>query len=535
MQAQSQQRSIVYAADPHDLSVTIYRDPDRDEYGELEEDDPGGFAMISETRMVTLPAGESTIRFDGVAEGMVGVSAIVTGLPGGTIEKNRNAELLSPAALVNGTLGNRVMITRTNPATGETVSENAIVRTRADGGLVLQNGDGFEAVRCAGVPETLGFDRVPDGLSAKPVFSIDTRDESGGTYQVTLTYLSWGFDWQANYVATLSEEGGSVEFDMGVLSWLTVLNDNGQSFDNAQLLVVAGTLNVVSDYEDLADPPTGEALSLTCYPIGSTAAGSPIVYPAEPWGSGQNALPTPQAFDSNIITVRAQRRGNSVQDVSAAVEALSSEVLEAREEQLGDLKLYRVPERVTVSAQGIKQVAFLNRNNVEAGFFYELNCSAGLIRRRNSSTNPSPTDIYLHTENDEEHGLGVALPQGPFILFEHGRLGPMLVGQNALRDYAMGQEVELQVGQSQHVFGRCAPRSEKNFDERYDNWNRIEADLTNSNDHDVLVRVDLGRSGDWDIRWSYGETEIKDGRIIAELILPARADWQLQWDVRHPS
>src|SRR5688500_6638244 len=166
---------------------------------------PRGFAMITETRTVTLPPGQSTIRFEGVAEGMVAVSAIVTGLPGGTIEKNRNADLLSPAALVDGTLGNRVTITRTNPATGEAVSEDAVVRTRADGGLVLQTGAGFEAVRCAGLPETLGFVHVPAGLSAQPVFSVDTRDPAGGTYTVELTYLAWGFDWQANYVAPLDE------------------------------------------------------------------------------------------------------------------------------------------------------------------------------------------------------------------------------------------------------------------------------------------------------------------------------------------
>ena len=187
-------REVIDAAPPSDIAVTIYRDPDRDVDEPLEADYPQGLAMISETRRVTLPKGESTIRFEGVAEGMIGVSAIVTGLPGGTIEKNRNAQLLSPAALVDGTLGNRVTITRMNPATGAQVSERAVVRTRADGGLVLQTGEGFEAVQCSGLPETLTYDRVPDGLSASPVFSVDTRSPEGGTYDVTLTYLAWGFD-----------------------------------------------------------------------------------------------------------------------------------------------------------------------------------------------------------------------------------------------------------------------------------------------------------------------------------------------------
>ena len=191
-------REAVQASAPGNVSVTIYRDPDRGEGEAIRAGWPRGFAMISETRSVTLPPGESTIRFEGVAEGMVAVSAIVTGLPGGTIEKNRNADLLSPASLVDGTLGNRVTVTRTNPATGQAVSQNAVVRTRADGGLVLQTEAGFEAVRCSGLPEKLTFDSVPAGLSAQPVFSIDTRDASGGTYSIVLTYLAWGFDWQAH-------------------------------------------------------------------------------------------------------------------------------------------------------------------------------------------------------------------------------------------------------------------------------------------------------------------------------------------------
>ena len=120
--AGAQSRTPVEASNPSALAVTVYRDPTRGESEAMDPDWPEGFAMISETRTVTLPRGESTVRFEGVAEGMVAVSAIVTGLPGGTIEKNRNAELLSPAALVNGALGNRVTITRTNPATGQAAS-----------------------------------------------------------------------------------------------------------------------------------------------------------------------------------------------------------------------------------------------------------------------------------------------------------------------------------------------------------------------------------------------------------------------------
>ena len=353
-QDRTPQRQIVEASAPQSTAITMYRDPNRSTDQQMNRNRPRGFAMISETRQVTLPQGRSTIRFEGVAEGMVAVSAIVTGLPGGTIEKNRNADLLSPAALVDGTLGNRILVTRTNPATGEEVSEGAVIRTRADGGLVLQTAAGFEAVRCAGLPERLEFDAVPDGLSAKPVFTIDTASEVGGTYIVTLSYLAWAFVWEANYVVTIVEGGASDDVRFDLVSWLTLLNDNGQSFADVELMAVAGRLNVTSDYRRLADPPTARPLRLTCYPLGSTAAGSPVRLPVPP--------PPPPAMmrsDEIVVTGISASLGEALSRVPGV------RINRASEENLGDLKLYRVPEHVTVAAQSLKQIAFLRGEDVE--------------------------------------------------------------------------------------------------------------------------------------------------------------------------
>ncbi len=511
-------RTVVDASEPSNVSVTVYRDPSG---GEINRDWPEGFAMISETRQVTLPAGESTIRFDGVSEGMVGVSAIVTGLPGGTIEKNRNAELLSPAALVNGALGNRVTITRTNPATGLEVSESAIVRTRADGGLVLQSGAGFEAVRCAGLPERLTFDSVPDGLSAKPVFSIDTRDASGGNYEVTLTYLSWGFDWQASYVATLSDKPEGEGFAMDWLSWLTVLNNNGQSFDDAELLVVAGTLNIESDFEDLAEPPAASPLRLTCYPIGSTAAGSPILVPPPP----PPPPPAPMMAKQGMITVTASRRTEDVMETPVAV-------MEAGEERLGDLKLYRVPERVDVSAQSLKQVAFLNRQNIEGRFLYENDCDPWSAFDRDRRFLKS--DLLLVTKNEEEKGLGIALPQGEMAIFEPSAFGLQLVGETDLRDYARGQDLELSIGDSAQVTYQCGRTSELDPEDAGKKWSQMALEIRNANPHPVSVRVLLGRPGEYEYRIRGFRTRVKDGYDIFEVTVPANDTLEIEWRTRLP-
>jgi hypothetical protein len=508
-------RDIVDASPPKSLAVTLYRDPSRGVGQSMDREDPQGFAMISETRTVTLPPGESTIRFEGVAEGMVAVTAIVTGLPGGTIEKNRNADLLSPAALVDGTLGNRVRITRTNPANGKEQNESAIVRTRADGGLVLQTAEGFEAVRCSGLPEKLTFDRVLAGLSAQPVFSVDTRDPRGGTYTVTLTYIAWGFDWQAHYVATVDEGRSGPDVRLKLMSWLTLLNDNGQSFPDAELMAVAGRLNVTSDYEDLADPPKAKPLRLVCYPLGHTWTGSPI----------ESLLPPPPPPAAPMaIVVTGQRLERKAFEANSPIATADSNLL-AKLEELGDLKLYRIPEQVTVSAKGLKQVAFLDKNAVRGRLMYQADCQWWSIY-----DDPNAAEMRFETVNDEKHGLGVALPTGGITFFEPSSRGDLFVGEQQVRDYASGQDVEIPLGDSAQVFATCSRIAPGDPSK---GWVRLKTTLTNANPHAVTMRVKLGSPQQWRVR-GFKATRVKDGETVTEIIVPANGRRELSWEVSQP-
>lgn len=510
-------REAVDATAPEKLAVTVYRDPNRGSDEDMDRNWPRGFAMISETRRVTLPPGESTIRFEGVSEGMVAVTAIVTGLPGGTIEKNRNADLLSPGALVDGTLGNRVTITRTNPTTGRETSELAVVRTRADGGLVLQTSSGYEAVRCSGLPERLTFDRVPAGLSAQPVYSIDTSSPQGGNYTVTLTYLSWGFDWQAHYVATLAEGGSADKVRMNLTSWLTLVNDNGQSFPDAELMAVAGKLQVTSDYQALSDPPDGKPLQIMCYPIGSTATGSPV-----PWRGGYPPPPPPPPPPAMMASPMAAYSEDEAIMVTGS--RVSKAAMVAREEDLADLKLYRVPEPVTVSAQGQKQVAFLDRDKVEGKLWHTAYCAPWRV----TEGDPQAAGLLLATVNDAKHGLGVALPAGGTTVFESTSEGELLVGEERLRDYASGQDVEIGMGGSAQVFFTCSALDDAQK-RRTGARVPMKVVVTNANPSAAKLRLMLGGSAA-KIAGLRG-TRIKDGERVYETTVPANGRRELTWTI----
>ena len=199
------------------------------------------------------------------------------------------------------------------------------------------------------------------------------------------------------------------------MSWLTILNDNGQSFPDAELMALAAN-SMSKRFPALADPPTAEPLRLVCYPFGSTAAGSPYAPPPPPPAPPP---PPPMYIDedslSEVVVTGTRLRRDALQSASP--------VMVAGEENLGDLKLYRVPEPVTVAAKGQKQVAFLDKQGVTGRFVYVQDCDPYEERDEDLA----PARILFATENTERRGLGAALPNGGLTLYEPTSTGDQLV------------------------------------------------------------------------------------------------------------
>ncbi len=257
-------QTVASSAGPERVSVTVYRDPNRPAARPIDPNWLNGFALISETRRISIPAGDTEIRFEGVAGGILPQSAIVTGLPEDVLEKNHDAYLLSPASLIDRSLGRRVHLRRTSRATGAVREQEAVVRSGADRALVLQTAEGFEALRCSGLPETIVYDGVPAGLPAKPTLSVRTRSSRALTATVTLSYLTSGLDWQANYVANLSPSGDRVD----LFAWLTLANGDETSFVDASTQAVAGRLNREAQP---FRPQRERSYAIQCWPQGTTS------------------------------------------------------------------------------------------------------------------------------------------------------------------------------------------------------------------------------------------------------------------------
>jgi hypothetical protein len=422
------------AADaPSAVAVTVYRAPARGA-GSFDLDSLQGFALVSETRTVHLPAGLTRLRFEGVADGIEAVSAIVTGLPSGVIEKNRDARLLSPAALLEATLGKALTLSRSNRRTGKTEEVPGTLLADADG-VVFKSAQGVEALRCSGLPETFAFEPV-SGLSARPTLSVLVHSDRPLTRSVTLSYLARGFDWGANYTAVLSVDGRTL--DLG--AWVTLANGNGTGFPQAHTQVVAGRVN--RERSEVTPIELGAPILATCWPRGTTSdVGMPPVYqPAPPRARG-------------MLLMEARMAAPAPMALQAMAVAKTQTVMQ---EQLGDLKLYRVPERTTLASRQSKQVRLLDRSGVPVTALYGL--EVGLS---NAGSGWVPAHRLLRTDNTAANHLGLPLPSGSVAVFGVHGGERLLEHEVPLRDLALDEEVELDLGPQPEVQVRATVEQQR--------------------------------------------------------------------------
>lgn len=487
-------QTLVTSDRPENVSVTLYRAPDRSPDSPIDTASAQGFALITETRTVTLPVGPAVIRFEGVAGNIMPESAIVTGLPQDVAEKNLDADLLSPRTLYDRALGRRVMIRRTDKATGRVTEQQATIRSSADGAAVLEVAGGYEALRCSGLPETIVHPSIPDGLSARPTLSIATTASRPVTATVTLSYLAGGFDWQADYVVMLRRGAERADID----AWVTLASSDVTSFVDAKTQLVAGKPNREEepDFGNFG----GGALNLRCWPS-NISYGRYAPPPAPP----PPPPPAPMAMMAEDIVVTAQRRTGAMES-AVAVTVVQGE--------LGDFKLYTVPMPTTVASKAQKQVALATRTGVAVRTVYVSDTDDGL-----EAVHP-----VLRLRNRKADGLGLPLPAGKVLVFQEGRDRPILLGEPSLDDKAVDEEVELDLPATPGV---------SVTDEYLDSSKRIEhSQLTVSNANPWPIAYEA-RFPAGDPRYVVKDkTFLKNGKRVWAVTVPANGTATLRYSTR---
>ncbi len=246
------------------------------------------------------------------------------------------------------------------------------------------------------------------------------------TRTVTLSYLAREFDWAADYIATVSADGKTM--DLG--AWVTLANGNGVGFPSAHTQVVAGRVNRESGEVEPLD--VGGPTLAQCWPRGSTS--DPPQY-----------LQIDRAWPLGAARNRAAAAINPIAMAAAGLAEAMDSAKKVEQEQLGDLKLYRVPDRTTVASRQSKQVRLLDRSSIPIMRVY----GADLAADENATS--APAHLLLRTINDVTHRLGLPLPSGRVAVFAARDGETLLEHESNLRDLAVDEEVEIDMGDSPDV------------------------------------------------------------------------------------
>jgi hypothetical protein len=378
------------AAAPAETALTIYN---------------GGFALVREVRSLDLQQGRQPARIEDVAQTIEADSVSIRSLdrPGSftVLEQNYQYDLISPSAILNKAVGQRISFRRVHPdgrvesLSGELLSAPTAIISQGGGssveaynGMVIRADDGRIILNPTGEIEVSS---IPEGLISKPSLLWLLESRTAGAQRIELSYLAQQINWTSNYVLNLDSEGNK-----GALKgWVTITNNTGASFKDARLKLLAGDVRRARQ---------------------------------APMGVGGGAMRMMEmAADAGF-----------------------------QEESFADYHLYTLQRPATVSNREIKQISLLEAPEAKVqkrlilDFAFRM---GGPVEGEIGSGPVKPTIVY-ELENSEANGLGMPLPQGTFKIFQQDSTGsPQMLGEDSIGHTPRNETVKLKVGQAFDVVG----------------------------------------------------------------------------------
>ena len=341
-------------------------------------------ALVNEQRTLQLDAGENRIAMEGVSAQIrpeTSNLSVMKGEPLLLLEQNFDFDLLTPDAMLNKAVGREIEVIRTHPTTGAESREKAIVLSNNQG-VILKYADRIET----GLEGRFAFTDIPQDLRERPTLSVQVYAKTAGQRDIQLSYLTSGFGWKADYVATLADD----EKTLDLAGWVTLSNQSATRFENVQLQLVAGEVNQVTQ-------------QMTSH--------APMMLKAAADMSPEAPLQEESLFEYHLYTLDRLTTLNNNQT-----------------KQVSLLSAYQVPVK--------KQYLFEGSGRQ---YFFE----------RYTHTDNIKAKTYLHFENKKEQQLGMPLPKGVVRVYKQDSRGQALfVGEDRIAHIAKNEKFKVYLGEA---------------------------------------------------------------------------------------
>jgi hypothetical protein len=439
-------------ADRKKVSITVYN---------------GNFALVREVRdLPDLGRGKVSLELRDVAATIQPETVAIQSLAGAgalsVLEQNYRYDLLTPQTLLEKFVGRKMRLYRYHERTGKEEVVDAKLLSNAGEPVYEINGE-----LTFGYPGRLAFGELPPNLIAKPtlVWLVDSQQPK---QSLEVTYIAREMNWHADYVLLLD----AAEKRAGLTGWVTLANQSGASYADAELKLVAGDVNRVSDM--------------------------------------------PQ---------KAMRR--EAKEEAAAAPAF-------RQENLFEYHLYTLERPTTVLHNEQKQVTLLDAPRVGVDKKLILTSQAYYYQGQYGGNKfTQKVGVYLDLQNSQANGLGMPLPKGTVRVYKADKSGSrQFVGEDAIDHTPRDEKLHVKLGEAFDVvaerkqlewraLGSCGSESD---------W---EIELRNHKEEPVSVLVEEPTSGEWTIVKSSHPAKRRDANMFTfEVPIGKRASVKLTYRVR---
>ncbi|MCI5130390.1 MAG: DUF4139 domain-containing protein [Candidatus Electrothrix sp. EH2] len=455
MSEQNTEEIVSGLDDQNSVAVTIYNQD---------------IALVRDSRKLRLKPGRQTLAFREVSAKIRPQTALLAAPGLRVLEQNFEYDLLTPQSLLDKYVGKKVMLVKTHPVTGEESEQEATVLSNGSG-TVLRVGDHIES----GIPGRLIFPSVPENLRDRPTLTMLVDSTSEEAQPVVLSYLTGGLSWQADYVAELGPDDTSLDLN----GWVTLNNESGATYENAQLKLVAGDVNRVKKR----------------------------IQPA-------------------VMRTRA-----------LAVDAETASGM--AEESMFEYHLYTLARPTTIKEKQSKQVALMQADSVQVkkefvldGRDYYYSNRAGDLGKK------LKVGVFIKLKNSKEAGIGQPLPAGVMRVYKKDSSGSLqFVGEDRIDHTPENETIRLKLGDA---FDVTADKKQTDFKKLagFSRYNYVfesafEVVLKNAKEEAVTVQVQEPVPGDWEIiEESAPHTKESSGTAVWHITVEPKSDTTLTWRVR---
>jgi hypothetical protein len=225
--------------------------------------------------------------------------------------------------------------------------------------------------------------------------------------RIQITYFTSGITWSADYTAIAAGDEGTLDLE----GFVRITNNSGEEYENAQVRLVVGTINLVEKIAQLAQVPMDEVDKLT-------------------------------ADTRGVLKSQAARHFFGVSDLPAvngpAGEPAATAPKEIVKEGLSEYFIYTVEGTETIPTGWSKRLRSFEADDAPLKIEH---------RYRPREYGEQLVRMYL-LANDEESNLGTTpLPDGVVRVFrDNGRDGLSYLAQQTIKYVPIGDKIELNLG-----------------------------------------------------------------------------------------